>query len=43
VVVVLFLGFVEMLPRLITLLFYVTFIVTVVNSNCRFNKLREVI
>jgi hypothetical protein len=43
VVVILFLGFTEMLPRLITLLFYVMFIVTVVNSDCRFDKLREVI
>jgi hypothetical protein len=34
VVVVLFLGFLEMFPSLVTLLFYVTFIVTVVNSNC---------
>jgi hypothetical protein len=43
VVVVLFLGFTEMLPCLVTLLFYVTFVVTVVNPDCRFNKLREVI
>jgi hypothetical protein len=43
VVVVLLLGFTEMLPCLITLLFYVTFKVTVINSYCRLNKLREVI
>jgi hypothetical protein len=43
VVVVLFLGLAEMLPCLVTLLFYVTFIVTVVNSDRRFDKLREVI
>jgi hypothetical protein len=43
VVVVLLLGFIEILPSLVTLLFYVTFVITVVNSNCRFNKLREVI
>jgi hypothetical protein len=43
VVVVLLLGFTEMLPSLVTLLFYVTFVVTVVNSDCRFDKLREVI
>jgi hypothetical protein len=34
VVVVLLLGFTEMLPSLVTLLFYVMFVVTVVNSNC---------
>jgi hypothetical protein len=33
VVVVLFLGFTEMFPSLVTLLFYVTLVVTVVNSN----------
>jgi hypothetical protein len=43
VVVVLFLGLAEMLPCLVTLLLYVTFVVTVVNSDCRFDKLREVI
>jgi hypothetical protein len=43
VVVILFLGFSEMLPCLVTLLFYVTFIVTVVNSDCRFDELREVV
>jgi hypothetical protein len=43
VVVVLLLGLTEMFPSLVTLLFYVTLVVTVVNSNCRFNKLREVI
>jgi hypothetical protein len=32
-----------MLPSLVTLLFYVTLVVTVVNSNRRFDKLREVI
>jgi hypothetical protein len=32
-----------MLPSLVTLLFYVTLIVTVVNSDRRFDKLREVI
>ena len=40
---VLLLGFTEMLPSLVALLFYVMFIVTVVNSDCRFNKLHEVI
>jgi hypothetical protein len=34
VVVVILLGFTEMLPSLVTLLFYVTFVVTVVNSDC---------
>jgi hypothetical protein len=43
VVIVLLLGFTEMFPSLVTLLFYVTFIVTVVNSDCRFDKLCEVI
>jgi hypothetical protein len=43
VVVVLFLGFTEMFPCLVTLLLYVAFVVIVVNSNCRFDKLREVI
>jgi hypothetical protein len=43
VVVVLLLGFIEMFPSLVTLLFYVTLIVTIVNSDRRFNKLREVI
>jgi hypothetical protein len=43
VVVVLFLGFTEMFPSLVTLLFYVTFIVSVVNSDYRFNKLYKVI
>jgi hypothetical protein len=32
-----------MFPSLVTLLFYVMFIVTVVNSDCRFNELRKVI
>jgi hypothetical protein len=43
VVVVLLLGFTEMFPGLVTLLFYVTLVVTVVNSDRRFDKLREVI
>jgi hypothetical protein len=43
VVVILLLGFTEMFPGLVTLLFYIMFIVTVVNSDCRFNKLRKVI
>jgi hypothetical protein len=43
VVTVLLLGFIEMFPSLVTLLLYVMFIVTVINSNCRFNKLHEVI
>jgi hypothetical protein len=34
VVVVLLLGFVEMFPSLVTLLFYVMFVVTIVNSDC---------
>jgi hypothetical protein len=32
-----------MLPCLVTLLFYVTFIVTVINPDCRFDKLYKVI
>jgi hypothetical protein len=32
-----------MFPSLVTLLFYVTLVVTVVNSDRRFDKLREVI
>jgi hypothetical protein len=43
VIIVLLLGFTEMFPSLVTLLFYVTLVVTVVNSDCRFNKLRKVI
>jgi hypothetical protein len=43
VIVVLLLRFTEMLPSLVTLLFYITLIVTVVNSDCQFNKFREVI
>jgi hypothetical protein len=43
VVVVLLLGFIEMFPSLVTLLFYVTLVVTIVNSNRRFDKLRKVI
>jgi hypothetical protein len=43
VVVALFLGFTEMFPSLVSLLFYVTLVVTVVNSDRRFNELREVI
>jgi hypothetical protein len=43
VVVVLLLGFTEMFPGLVTLLFYVTLVVTVVNSDRQFDKLREVI
>jgi hypothetical protein len=43
VVVVLLLGFTEMFPSLVTLLFYVMLVVTIINSNRRFNKLREVI
>jgi hypothetical protein len=43
VVAVLLLGFTEMFLSLVTLLFYVAFIVLVVNSDCRFNKLRKVI
>ena len=42
-VIVLFLGLVVMLPGLVTLLFYVTFEITVVNSDCRLDKLPEVI
>jgi hypothetical protein len=43
VIVVLLLGFTEMFPSLVTLLFYVTLVITVVNSDCRFNKFRKVI
>jgi hypothetical protein len=32
-----------MFPSLVTLLFYVTLVVTIVNSDRRFNELREVI
>jgi hypothetical protein len=32
-----------MFPSLVTLLFHVAFVVSVVNSNCQFNKLRKVI
>jgi hypothetical protein len=43
VVAVLLLGFTEMFPSLVTLLFYVAFVVSVVNPDCRFNELRKVI
>jgi hypothetical protein len=43
VVVALLLGFTKVFPSLVTLSLYVTFVVTVVNSDCRFDELREVI
>jgi hypothetical protein len=43
VVIVFLLRLLIILPSLVTFLFYVTFIITVVNPNCRFNKLSKII